>query len=125
MTTLYEKRGRRYHAVSEYDPLVMDSMPAGAHLVVVEPGVRSTRYQVKPEHAPLLAALHAHRGELIEILREASRQRPRRIITRRERRAWAAYCAVMGRDVTLWVELPSANEVIDALEAKLIAAVAG
>ena len=38
MSTLYEKRGRRYHPV--HDTAAMDGLGNGAWLVVVEDGMR-------------------------------------------------------------------------------------
>ena len=48
----YEKVGRRYKPVYEYDQTLMDSMPKGAHLICVYPGGRSTRYSINVAYAP-------------------------------------------------------------------------
>lgn len=53
--TLYEKRGRRYVPVQYYDPAALDGLPDGAHLVVVEPGGRYTRYSINPDHVNVLS----------------------------------------------------------------------
>ena len=52
----YEKRGRRYYPVSEYDSNLMDGLPKGAHLILVYPGGQSTRYNVDPNYAAMIAA---------------------------------------------------------------------
>ena len=52
----YEKRGRRYYPVSEYDSDLMDGLPKGSHLISVYPGGKSTRYQVEPNYAAVIAA---------------------------------------------------------------------
>ena len=52
----YEKIGRRYRAVSEYDSLFMDALPRGSHLIQVYPGGKSTRYNVEPNYAAMIAA---------------------------------------------------------------------
>ncbi len=122
---LYQKIGRRYHPVREYDSLVMDAMPAGSHLVVVQPGVKSCRYNVEPTHAPLLAALREHREALMVILRNASAMRSHKsLLTPKERKGLAAYCAVVGPEAMLTLESRSAADIIDALEAGLVARVA-
>jgi hypothetical protein len=52
----YEKIGKRYIPVSEYDDTLMRSFPKGSHLVVSRPGVISFSYNVDPTLAPMLAA---------------------------------------------------------------------
>lgn len=56
MTTFYKKVGRRYVAVNEYDPELMDSFPQGEHLVSVRPGQESRRHRIDPAFAPMIAA---------------------------------------------------------------------
>jgi len=124
MTPLYIKRGRRYHAAHWHMPEVIDALPAGAHLIVVGDGGRSTRYNITPDHAPLLVALRQHRQRLLDVLRRASDSRSGRLVlSPKERRAVDAYRAIMG-DATLWLTLPSAVEVLDALESALVEAAA-
>ena len=123
MTPLYIKRGRRYHAVQWHMPEVIDALPAGAHLIVVGDGGRSTRYNITPDHAPLLVALRQHRQRLLDVLRRASDSRAgRSALSPKERRAVDAYRSIMG-EKTLWLTLPSAVEVLDALEAALVESV--
>lgn len=52
----YEKVGRRYKPVSEYDSSLIDALPKGSHLIQVYPGGKSTRYNVDPNYAALIAA---------------------------------------------------------------------
>ena len=120
-TTLYEKRGRRYVPLREYSPEVMDAMPSGSHLVVVSPGSRFVRFNVEPDHATLLAALREHREALLEILRKSSAARARTgPLSPRERRAYEAYCKVMGHEAMLRLEVPAATEILDTLEKRLV-----
>jgi len=56
MTTFYQKQGRRYVAVSEYNSDVMDALPQGDHLISMRPGVSSRRYNVDAALAPMIAA---------------------------------------------------------------------
>lgn len=49
----YEKQGRRYVPVYEYDSEFLDSFPKGNHLVMVYPGGSSRRYNIDPNYAAL------------------------------------------------------------------------
>ena len=118
--TFYRKVGHRYKPVLEYDSNMLDAFPAGAHLVVCEPGCKSTFYNVEPDHASLLAAFHAHRDELGKVLRKASELRMvRKDATPVERRAWKAWAEIMGDEVMV-LESPSISELLDTLEKSLV-----
>jgi hypothetical protein len=52
----YEKVGRRYKPVREYDNDFLDSVPKGSHLVMSYPGGKSTRYNIDPNYAAMIAA---------------------------------------------------------------------
>lgn len=52
----YEKVGRKYKPVYEYDSNLLDALPKGAHLVCVYPGGQSTKYNVDPNYAAMIAA---------------------------------------------------------------------
>lgn len=116
---LYRKIGRRYKAVAEYDSVAMDALPEGAHLIVVQPGVRSTRCNVNPDHAGLLAAFAKHRDMLCGAVRKASELKPRQP-SNKQKQAWAAYCKVMGTDVPIMLEGSSINDIVTALEQALL-----
>ena len=51
----YEKIGRRYRPVAEYDSDFLDSFSRGAHLVLCYPGGSSRRFNVEPNHAAMIA----------------------------------------------------------------------
>jgi hypothetical protein len=55
-TTYYIKRGGRYHPVRQWDPQLDQAMPPGHHLVSVQPGQESRRYNIEPARAPMIAA---------------------------------------------------------------------
>lgn len=121
MSLLYKKVGRRYVPVSMYGPEVADAFPQGAHLIVVSNGWTSCRYNVTPEHAPLLAALRLHREACMDAMRKASASRPtKRPLTAKEAKAYRAYCDVMGAESMLQLETASASDMVDALEKSLI-----
>lgn len=52
----YEKKGRKYIPVAEYDGDYLDSFPRGNHLVMCYPGGSSRRYHIEPALAPMIAA---------------------------------------------------------------------
>ena len=85
----YEKRGRRYVPVQEYDEYLMDGLPYGNHMIMVYPGGQSTRYNIDPALAPMIAAGRVAEDRMCEALRKASEMRPARTpITPGQQRAW-------------------------------------
>lgn len=57
----YEKIGRKYVPVAEYDSDLFATFTKGSHLVVCVPGSKITKFNIDPAIAPMLAA-----GEMIE-----------------------------------------------------------
>lgn len=95
----YEKVGRRYVPVREYDSELMDSFPEGTHLVVVQPGEYSTRYNVNPDLAPMIAAgRYAEKAISVRIMETSALRCPedRKPITEEQRAAWEAFNRAMG-----------------------------
>lgn len=89
MKTLYEKRGRRYVAVAEYGPEMTDMLPEGAHLIVVQPGSKTTLYNVEPDRTALIAAAQKPLEEVCRLLLEAQAAKPSRMpITPEQKEAW-------------------------------------
>ena len=114
--TYYEKRGRRYYPVSYYDGDVVDALPVGHYLITVTPGGMSRR-SVEPAHAEVIAAAHAARTAMVDVMQ--AKQRPpvesqRYADPERAKRAWAAWCDVMGGDVPLVCEGVSITDVVQA-----------
>ena len=110
----YEKKGRRYVPVMEHDYELMDAMPRGNHLIMCYPGGRSTRYNIDPALAPMIAAGRVAEDRMSEAVRKASEMRPRRKeLTVEQQRAWARLNKVMGDDVYT-IEIASAREIAEA-----------
>lgn len=85
----YEKRGRRYYPVAEYDSDLLDAFPKGSHLVCVYPGGKSTRYGVDPAYAPMIAAGRVAEDAICTAMHKASEAKPKEYpITERQRAAW-------------------------------------
>ena len=113
MTTLYKKVGRRYKPVAEHEE--WDSYPAGAHLVVCQPGSTMRRFSIDPDRAGLLAAADLLRAEIRALVMELHRMRPtRRPVTQAQADAWHAFERAMGNDGYV-VECASVGEIADAV----------
>jgi hypothetical protein len=109
----YEKRGRRYVPVMEHDYELMDAMPKGNHLIMCYPGGRSTRYNIDPALAPMIAAGRVAEDAMSRAVVKASEMRPRKTpITEKQRKAWEALAKSFGDEV-YYVEIPSAREIAE------------
>jgi hypothetical protein len=85
----YEKVGRKYVPVAEYDNDLLDSFTKGTHLVQVYPGGSSRRYNIDPAYAPMIAAGRVAEDAICETLRKASEMQPQRTpITLGQKKAW-------------------------------------
>ena len=110
----YEKRGRRYVPVQEYDEYLMDGLPYGNHLIMVYPGGQSTRYNVNPALAPMIAAGRVAEDRMSEAVRRASEMRPRRQpLTEKQQQAWQNLNQALGDDVYT-LEVASARDIAEA-----------
>ena len=110
----YEKRGRRYYPVMENDYELHDAMPRGNHLIMCYPGGRSTRYNIDPALAPMIAAGRVAEDRMSEAVRKASEMRPRRKeLTHDQQRAWTRLNKVMGDDIYT-IEVASARDIAEA-----------
>jgi hypothetical protein len=106
----YEKRGRRYYPVSEYDSTLLDGLPKGSHLLQVYPGGQSTRYNVEPNYAALIAAGRVAEDAISKALMRASDLRPKTApITLEQKAAWDNLVKVFGPEAR-YLEWPSARE---------------
>lgn len=110
----YEKVGRRYKPVSEYDNDYLDSFPKGSHLVMVKPGVSSRRFRIDPAFAPMIAAGSYAEDVMSQAIVKASEMRPHnKPITEKQRKAWDNLAKAFDND-RYYLEIPSAREVAEA-----------
>ena len=110
----YEKRGRRYYPVAEYDSAYMDSFPKGNHLVMCYPGGTSRRFNVEPNYAALIAASRVAEDAISKAVVKASEMRPHnRPITEKQKKAWENLAKAFGND-RYYIEIPSAREIAEA-----------
>lgn len=96
----YEKIGRRYHPVAEYDNDLLDSFPKGNHLVMCYPGGSSRRFNVEPNHAAMIAAGRVAEDKISEVIRKASELSPQRTpLTPKQLKAWQKLAKEFGEDL--------------------------
>lgn len=96
----YEKRGRRYVPVSEYDSEYLDSFSKGTHIVMCYPGGQSRRYNIDPAYAPMIAAGRVAEDTICRAISKASEMRPQRTpITEGQRKAWRKLAKEFGDDL--------------------------
>jgi hypothetical protein len=109
----YEKVGRRYVPVAEYDSTYMDSFPKGNHLVMCYPGGSSRRFNIEPNYAAMIAAGRIAEDVISSAVVKASEMRPHnRPITEKQKKAWEALAKAFGDD-RYYVEIPSAREIAE------------
>ena len=110
----YEKVGRRYKPVAEYDSTYMDSFPKGNHLVMCYPGGSSRRFDIDPNYAAMIAAGRVAEDVISSAVVKASEMRPRNTpITEKQKKAWEALAKSFGNE-RYYIELPSAREIAEA-----------
>jgi hypothetical protein len=96
----YEKRGRRYHPVAEYDSDFLDSFPKGNHLVMSYPGGTSRRFNIDPAYAPMIAAGRVAEDAICRAISTASELRPQKTpITEAQQKAWKKLAKEMGDEL--------------------------
>ncbi len=110
----YEKRGRRYVPVAEYDNELLDSFPKGYHLVSVYPGGSSRRFNIEPAYAPMIAASRVAEDEICKAMSKASELQPRQTpITEGQRKAWKKLAEEFGEELAT-LHINSARDIAEA-----------
>lgn len=93
----YEKQGRRYVPVGEYDSDLLNSFPKGSHLVICYPGGVSRRYDIDPAYAPMIAAGRVAEDAICDaMIKESGVRPPRKPLTPEEHAAWMNLIEVWG-----------------------------
>lgn len=109
----YEKQGRKYVPVSEYDNELLDSFPKGNHLVMCYPGGSSRRFNIDPNYAAMIAAGRVAEDAISKKIMEATEiRRNSRLpkeLTPSQRAAWDKLVEEFGDDARQ-LEWPSARE---------------
>ncbi len=118
----YEKIGRRYVPVREYDNELLDAFPKGAHLVMVYPGGSSRRYHIDPNYAAMIAAGRVAEDAISKEIMRASDLRPKSApLTEGQKKAWENLVKEFGKEART-LEWPSAREAagraVEAMQAE-------
>jgi hypothetical protein len=96
----YEKVGRRYVPVAEYDNEFMDSFPKGNHLVMSYPGGTSRRFNIDPNYAAMIAAGRVAEDAICRSISKAAELRPKSTpITEAQQKAWKKLAKEMGDEL--------------------------
>lgn len=96
----YEKHGRRYVPVAEYDNELLDSFPKGNHLVMCYPGGSSRRFNIDPALAPMIAAGRVAEDAICSAMIKASELKPNQTpLTKEQLRAWRALARSFGDEL--------------------------
>lgn len=110
----YEKKGRKYVPVAEYDNDFLDSFTKGNHLVMCYPGGSSRRFNIEPAYAPMIAAGRVAEDAISKELMRASDLRPKSSpITPEQKIAWDNLVKAFGPEART-LEWPSAREACEA-----------
>ncbi len=97
----YEKVGRKYVPVSEYDNGLMDSFPKGTHLVMSYPGGQSRRFNIDPNYAALIAAGRVAEDAISRVIMEKSAMRvpeKEKPLTPEQLDAWEKLAKAFGKE---------------------------
>jgi hypothetical protein len=96
----YEKVGRRYVPVAEYDNDFLDSFTKGTHLVMSYPGGTSRRFNIDPNYAAMIAAGRVAEDAICKAISKASELRPKQTpITPGQKKAWEKLAKEMGDEL--------------------------
>ena len=110
----YEKQGRKYVPLAEYDNDFLDSFPKGTHLVMCYPGGASRRFNIDPNYAAMIAAGRVAEDAICTAMIKADEiQPPRKAMTDAERDAWNNLIAVWG-DEARSLRRPAIRDVAEA-----------
>ena len=110
----YEKVGRRYVPVAEYDNDFLDSFTKGNHLVMSYPGGTSRRYNIDPAYAPMIAAGRVAEDAICRAISKASELRPRQTpITEGQQKAWKKLAKEFGDELAT-LEISCSRDIAEA-----------
>ena len=111
----YEKVGRRYKPVYEYDQTLMDAFPKGTHIVICYPGGKSTRYNIDPNYAAMIAAGRIAEDAITQSIQHSTELRPmNREIDEDTQRRWKEFIVTIPEDFRFMFTHGSAHDAAQA-----------
>lgn len=120
----YQKVGRKYEPVSEYDSDLLDAFHKGTHIVMSYPGGQSRRYNIDPAFGPMIAAGRYAEDAISRVIMEKSalrvpeRQKP---LTPEQLAAWEHLASTFGEEryALEWCSYREAAEAgVEAMQAE-------
>lgn len=113
----YEKIGRKYVPVSEYDSDLIDSFKQGNHLVMSYPGGQSRRYNVKPNYAAMIAAGRTAEDSICDAIFQAAQmhraEHENTCLTNEQHEIWQQFKQVMGERGS-YIQFKSTRDIAEA-----------
>lgn len=110
----YEKQGRRYVPVREYDGDMMYALPKGNHLIMCDPEGSSYSYNIDPAYAPMIAAGRVAEDAICKAIVQAQECRPSRTpMTPQQQRLWKELAESFRQDDYL-ILVPGARDAAEA-----------
>lgn len=110
----YEKVGRKYVPISEYDSDFTDSFSKGTHIVMCYPGGQSRRYNIDLNYATLIAAGRVAEDAMCQAMHKASEMRPKQTpITEGQRKAWKKLAKEFGDELAT-LNCASSHDIAEA-----------
>lgn len=108
----YKRVGRKYEAVSEYDAEFFDSIPYGDFLLSIYKN-GSSRRNIDPAFAPMIAAGRYSRDVIAHAIRDASTLRPQKTpVTKEQQLAWQRLAKAFGEEACC-LTWPAAQDAVD------------
>ncbi len=119
----YEKVGRRYKPVYEYDQTLMDAFPKGTHIVMSYPGGQSTRYNIDPNYAAMIAAGRLAEDAITQSIQHSTELRPmNREMDEDLQRRWREFIVTVPEDFRFMFTHGSAHDAaragVEAMQAE-------
>ena len=110
----YEKVGRKYVPISEYDSDYLDSFSKGTHLVMSYPGGQSRRFNIDPNYAAMIAAGRVAEDAMCMAMHKASEMKPKQTpITEGQRKAWKKLAKEFGDELAT-LNCASSHDIAEA-----------
>jgi len=114
-TIFYKKVGRRYVPVSEYDNELLDAFPKGTHIVMSYPGGKSTRYNIDPNYAAMIAAGRIAEDAITQSIQHSTELRPmNRAIDEDTQRRWKEFIVTIPEEFRFMFTHGSAHDAAEA-----------